>query len=318
MTGAAAMTAFTPAAEARLIDYLAQVRQALYANPDVSPDEVEADVREHIDTEFVGLNRPVTLGELDVVLNRLGPPTQWATAGAVSQPRPGPGVITLDWKAFVSAARRRMKGVFATLWRGPEDWRLAYITFALTLLAPLTAGLSLVVAYFFGRAASELARDKGEPLGARRWLIYPAVVVVSLPLFLGLMFAPAVIVSVQLEEERTRAARYEFRGWEDSGGHPLRESERAGYEQLLSAVRALPGTGDVQEVLFLMFVFVGTLAAWWTILGLAMWAFPKWATTLFHPLLDGYDYLHGVRLAACGGVGLLVWIGFACRMWQIG
>ena len=35
MTGAPTMTAFTPTAEVRLNGYLTQVRQALYANPNV-------------------------------------------------------------------------------------------------------------------------------------------------------------------------------------------------------------------------------------------------------------------------------------------
>lgn len=329
------MTTFTPTAEARLNTYLSQVRQALYANPDVSPDDVEADVREHIDSEFAGLNRPVTLGELDVVLARLGPPTQWSPA--VSQATP-PGVITFNWKGFVGGIRRRVKGVFQTLWKGPEDWRLAYITFGLTLLAPLTFGISLVVAFFFGRAAVELVKSRGESLGARRWLIYPPILAIVFPLLLLIAFTPAVAAGSAAAEFSHMARHWEHNNWqtetvvkEDAppakGERPLPakytrvvkpipDTERASHERVLAFVRQMPGSGGFQEVVFVVFVFVGGLATWWTILGMLMWALPKWATTIFHPLLDGYDYLHGVRLAACGGLALVVWLGFAYRLWD--
>jgi hypothetical protein len=330
------MTAFTPSAESRLNDYLTQVRQALFAHPDVSPDEVEADVREHIDTEFAGLNRPVTLGELEAVLARLGPPTQWANAGAVTQA--GAGVPPFDWKGFAAAVRRRTLGVFATLWRGPEDWRLPYITFALTLLAPLTFGVSLVVAFFFGRAAIELAKEKGTPLGARRWLVYPAILAIIFPLLAAILFVPPVLAGVSVAEVTHTAYRWEKMNWQTevtvleetpppAKGErpapakwtkvkaPIPEAERASHEKVLTYVRQMPGSGDFQEVAFVAFAFVGGLAAWWTILGLVMWAVPKWVTTIFHPLFDGYDYLHGVRMAACCGVATLIWVGFASRVW---
>lgn len=336
MTGAAAMTEFTPTAEARLHDYLAQVRQALYAHPDVSPDEVEADVREHIATEFARLTRPVALSELEAVLTRLGPPTQWAAAGASSQAPPR--IEPFDWTDFVVRIRRRVLGVFATLWKGPEDWRLAYLTFALTLLAPFTLGLSLVVAWFFGRAAVELAKEKGEPLGARRWLTYPAILAVCLPLFLGLMFGPPV-AAVKLTDEAVSVARvWEDRGWQATTtvretqpvlpgerpkppvvktvSKPIPDDARAAHESVLAVARRMPGAGYVQAVLLMAFAFVGTLAAWWTVLGLIFWAFPKWPATLFQPLLDGYDGRHGARLAAGAGLALAVWGGFAYRLWD--
>lgn len=314
MTGAAAMTAFTPAAEARLHDYLTQVRQALYAHPDVSPDDVEADVREHVATEFAGLARPVTLSELETVLARLGPPTQWANAGAASQA--GRRAEPFDWRGFVGGVRRRVLGVPATLWKGPEDWRLAYLTFGLTLLTVPTAGLSLIVAYFLGRAAVELAKEKGEPLGARRWLVYPVLVAVSLPLLLALAIGPAVAAGKVAAEARWHAARLEHAGWVDHQRKPLPPADRATYERVLTVSRLMPGPPDVQEVLCVVFAGVGGLAAGWTAYGLLFWAFPRWPAVAFYPLLDGYDGRHGGRLATTAGAVLLVWGGLAYRLWD--
>ena len=50
MTGAA-MTHFTPEAEARLDEYLGLVRAALARDPEVSPDEIEADVKEQLQAQ---------------------------------------------------------------------------------------------------------------------------------------------------------------------------------------------------------------------------------------------------------------------------
>ncbi len=309
------MTLLTDSAEARLNDYLAQVRQALDAHPDVSPDEVAADVREHIDTEFAPLRRPVTLSELNSALARLGPPTQLAV-GASSQ-APTAGEPPFDWKVFVSGLRRKALGVLGTLRRGPEDWRLPYLTFGLTLLAPFTFGITLIAAYFLARATVELAKEKGQPLGARRWLVYPAILGVALPLLLALMFGPAVAVGNIAEVELRDAMRLERAGWKDYQVKPIPEADRAYYAKLLAVVRQLPVVNTRhQEVLLVVLSVAGFLAAWWTLLGLAMWALPRGATTLFHPLLDGYDWLHGVRLATCSGLVFLVWAGNAYRLWM--
>ncbi len=311
------MTVLTHAAETRLDDYLARVRQALDAHPDVSPDEVAADVREHIETEFAQLNRPVTVSELDAVLARLGPPNQWASAATDFRAAPV-GLAPFDWIEAVRGLRRRALGVIDTLWKGPEDWRLPYLAFGLILLAPVTMGVSLLLAYFLGRATVELAEEKGQPLGARRWLDYPAIVTVNLALFLALMFFPAIAAGSIASGEFRDAERLERAGWRDYQLKPIPDADRAYHEQLLAFVRQLPVVlSNHREVLFVVFALVGVLAAWWMLLGLAMWAFPKWPPVVFHPLLDGYDWLHGRRLALFGGVAFAIWAGYAYRLWAI-
>jgi hypothetical protein len=336
MTGAAAMTAFTPPAEAQLHDYLSQVRHALYAHPDVSPDDVEADVREHVATEFAGLSRPVTLGELEAVLTRLGPPTQWAAAGANSQAPPR--IEPFDWTDFVVRVRRRVLGVFATLWKGPEDWRLPYLTFALTLLAPVTAGLSLIAAFVFGRAAIELAKEKGQPLGARRWLVYPAILVIVFPLLAAILFTPAVLAGKVGADAIHEAHSWARLNWQTekvtveketqpAKGErpappkylrvytPIPEDERANHERVLNVERLMPGNADVRRVLFVLFCGAGGLATWWTVLGLLAWAFPR-VLVIFHPLLDGYGGRHGMIFAGWAAPALLVWLMLAYQLWQ--
>ena len=117
MTGAYAMTVLTDSAGSRLQDYLTQVRAALAAHPDISSEEVTADVQEHIDTEFANVNRPVTLEELEAVLARLGPPNQWATVGAHSQAIAA-GIAPFDGHEFLRELRRKSRGVLANFGAG--------------------------------------------------------------------------------------------------------------------------------------------------------------------------------------------------------
>ena len=305
------MTIMTDSAEARLNDYLAQVRLALDAHPDVSPDEVAADICEHIDNEFAGRSRPVTLEELGPVLARLGPPSQWAGSGVGA-----PSGSAFDWKETLRGIRRTALGILQTLWKGPEDWRLPYLVFGLTLLAPLTIGISLIAAYFLARATVELAAEKGQPLGARRWLVYPAILAVSLPLLLGLMFGPAIAAGNIAADEHLQAVRLERASWIDYQLKPIPAGDRVYNEKLLAVVRLFPVDGSYhQEILLVVFSVIGCLAAWWIVLGLALRAIPKWATTLFHPLLDGCGGQHGVRLATFASVAFLVWAGTAYRLW---
>ena len=63
---------------------------------------------------------------------------------------------------------------------GPDDWRLAYGSLALTLLMivtlPIGGALLLIPAYMLSRAYVALLDERGESLGARKWLVLPPIV----------------------------------------------------------------------------------------------------------------------------------------------
>ena len=73
---------------------------------------------------------------------------------------------------------------------------------------PLCHLPALLASYFAARADVALARERGEALGARRWLVYPPMVVVSLVLFLALWIASVCILQVaasgRVEEKRKK------------------------------------------------------------------------------------------------------------------
>lgn len=141
------MMTLTPDARRRLDHYLVQVRAALSGCRSVSADEVERDIREHIDNEFQGATEPVSLAALDAVLCRLGRPGQWVPA-------------------------EEMPGWYRALVRfrdGPEDWRLAYLAFGLSLggaVAGLTVSVPVALVclgggFLLARAAVSVAHVRG-------------------------------------------------------------------------------------------------------------------------------------------------------------
>ncbi len=321
MTGAVAMTTLTPDAAARLEQYLADVRAALASAPDINPDEIEADIRSHIEAEFQSAVRPVTAVELEAVLVRLGPPEVWAAA-ADGAPAAGRGVEPFDWAGFFAGVKQRLLSIPATLWRGPEDWRLAYVAFGLFALGILTLplfGLGLIFlapSYLFGRAAAELAKEKGQALGARRWLAYPGVVAFAVPLFLALSFWPLAAMPAAAHEVSRAQLRVRYADEAKMGSPTVHHNYTASAEQIAAdrtLLAAIPASGDAAEAVAGAFAGAGALSGWWLGMGLVMWAFPRWPVAIFHPLLDGYTDWHGVKLAAVSGLAFFIWCGFAFR-----
>ena len=141
---------FTQDAQSILDRYLGRVKSALRPHPSVDADEVERDIRGHIEAELAEARAPVTAERLGSVLDRLGSPNAWVPADDL-------------------AAWRRL---LIHISSGPEDWRLAYLALGLFVLFPLAPPL-LFVSPLLARAGLALLEERGEPAGARKWLLYP-------------------------------------------------------------------------------------------------------------------------------------------------
>jgi hypothetical protein len=172
------MVTLSHEAESHLERYLRQMRATLRGQRSVDPDDVERDVRSHIDAELDGRPEPIETSDLRQVLEQLGAPNQWAP---VDEQNP--------WQAIVSRLRY-----------GPEDWRLAYLSLSLAALGvvlflagpilwPVPALLP-IVAFLLARACVDLLAQHDEQIGARRWLIYPVLLPWSVVLAALLLLWP--------------------------------------------------------------------------------------------------------------------------------
>ncbi|HEX6086277.1 MAG TPA: hypothetical protein VF266_17230 [Thermoanaerobaculia bacterium] len=185
------MMDFTPEAKRKFDEYLLRMRVSMQGRRAVETTEVEQNVVEHVQAALAGVPSPVGPERLSEVLAQLGPPERWLP----EDERP-------IW--------RRWADRFMT---GPEDWRLAYISLALMVLAIVfvaVGGVLLVIpAYLVSRAYVEFLSDRGEPLGARKWLVLPPIVLLMVALGGAALFGPAGGFGAILSEVGLR----EF-GWE--------------------------------------------------------------------------------------------------------
>ena len=85
--------------------YLAEVRGYLRGCQSVDPDEVDRDIREHIERELLETPEPVAAEEVRRVLKKLGNPAQWVREEEL------PWWIGLGW------AYRRRPDLLETLFR---------------------------------------------------------------------------------------------------------------------------------------------------------------------------------------------------------
>ena len=69
-----ALPIFTQDAQSNLERYLGRVKSALRPHPSVDSDDVEREIRGHIEAELEGASTPVTAERLRSVLDRLGSP----------------------------------------------------------------------------------------------------------------------------------------------------------------------------------------------------------------------------------------------------
>jgi hypothetical protein len=315
-------TEFTPEAETRLGEYLRQVREVLAGLPDVNPDEIEADVREHVANELRAVPRPIGPDALAAVLARLGPPDQWA-AGDRPDPLRRAGYLIRERVRGVGAAvGDRLRRAWDAISRGPEDWRLAYLTFGVFALGVVVLPIfpiCLGVSYFLGRAGIAHAREKGIGLAARRWLLYPPVVIVSLKLFVGLVLAPPFVttgVIIEQVDQRDRQERWEliYRSRADERVVLSRDfiaSHPEATTSLDRTVAPFPGNREVQRVLATLFLGAGLVAFWGVVVGSLGGLFPGAVRAVFCPLCDRFRGKHGWWLAGSSLVGLVVWAGWA-------
>jgi hypothetical protein len=251
------MVVLTQDAQSQLARYLRQMRAALRGHPSVDPDDIERDVLGHIDAELAGHHEPIVESDLRRVLDRLGAPSQWV-----------PGEELTPWWGLISSLRD-----------GPEDWRLAYLSLTLAFVGaalflgnawlwPLPLLLPLV-AFFMARASLELLEHHEEPVGARRWLLYPVLLPCYGVLVAALLFWPLAPIAGALNDT------HDLQEW-------MARSNPEWFWAIAPASAAL------------------ALGLWWACLGLILRRSPAAPRAAFRPFANGFDRRHGTRLALMG------------------
>jgi hypothetical protein len=250
------MVALSQEAQSHLERYLRQMKTALRGHPSIDADEVERDVLGHIDTELSGQPEPIGATRLLHVLDRLGAPDEWLPV----ENHPA-------WRRPFEAFRS-----------GPGDWRLAYLTFAIFVAGPVLfmgriilwplPPLLFVLSFLLARVTLALFDEHDEQVGARRWLIYPALVVWYGAFIVALVGGPVLLASVFLSDDpmlRSRLLRLGEPAW--------------------------------MRVICLMVFLLGT---WWMLLGLLLGTFPRGVHGAFWPFADWFERRHAMRVALLG------------------
>lgn len=293
------MIRYTPEALAHLDDYLAEVRSAVAGHASISPDEVEADVRDHVAAALEHAEQPVSVRAVADVLERLGPPTQWVAESHRSiwkyladTLKPVGHRAVEQVKALPGEAYQAGRGLVARVRGLPHGWRLAYVAFGLFVLGLVAFPLFpafLIASYFAARADVALARERGETLGARRWLVYPSMVIVSLVLFLALAL------------------------WPIGVGGAVAEMPR----QVRSDVATAIGVPEkiVQPVVG-VYVAVGAMSAWWILLSLITLRFPKVPGALFPPFCTRLRRSDALIVLLLSATVFVLWLSRVDVAWR--
>lgn len=241
----------TPDAQAYLERYLRKVRAALRGHPSVDTEDVERDVIGHVSAELGSGTEPVTVARLEGVLERLGSPDQWISADELPL-----------WRRVMLRVRT-----------GPEDWRLAYLTLALWTIGPIlgpVGPLFLFASIPVARATIALIDDQGDDIGARRWLVYPPLVLIYAGMVSALIGWPLPLVAGASE----------------------------------GLVRGRLPLSAVVEPLWLTIpgLLLAALGLWWVVLGLISARITRVVHAVFHPFAGWFEKRHAQRLAIVGFV----------------
>ena len=295
------MISFTPEALAYLDDYLADVRAAVAGHDSLAPEEIEQDVRDHVHAALQGSDRLCTAEQLAAGLDRLGRPATWVGEGRRSgwkyladKLKPVGHKAVEHIKALPGEAYQAGRGIVGKVRGISHDWRLSYITFGLFALGVIAFPLFpafLIASYFAARADVALARERGETLGARRWLVYPPLVIVSTILFL-LMISWPLFPAIAASHDIPRSMRGDL-------GEIMNVSPRL--------VQPMAG----------VYLAVGAISLWWGILALIGLRFPGLAGAVFPPFGSRIRRVDCLIVLLLSATAFTIWLAKAETAWRV-
>jgi uncharacterized protein YjeT (DUF2065 family) len=249
-------------AQKSLDNYINQVKIYLKGVKSVDAEEIVQNINEHIESELTGSAEPVGPETLDEVLKKLGNPQQWVPEEELSW-----------WKKFILRIRT-----------GPEDWRLAYLSFGLFLLAFLFHSSFLVcvilvaASYIVSRAAMSLS-DYNVRVKAQKWLLYPPMIIVTLFLVGVLLLLPlSILIPIAEDLESTMMQTYKI-------------TIDDNYWYLASSLIAM------------------LICLWWILEGIICLVFPSLPRKIFSPFAKWFKRKHALALIALAIIAFMISLG---------
>jgi hypothetical protein len=260
---------------------------------------------------------------LEGVLDRLGPPTQWLP--------PGHPTSVAPLSVAVGHLKARARNLFHALWRGPEDWRLPYLSFsifALGVIALPLLPLFLLVSYLLARAGVAAAHQKGLELDApRKWLLYPQISLVCLTLLLTIVLGPPwafTVASVKemqsLDSRERRQNKVVTQKLPIGNGNFVEKQVTITWENpevvtTLDRIFAqFPGGPRLRPIVATVFFVAGTVVVWMALLGFVAGNFPALVGLIFYPFLQRCEGRSTRRWSLVGLIGGVVWFGIGYRI----
>jgi hypothetical protein len=174
------MKSWTSDASEHFEHWLGRVRTSMAGDPSVDADDVAQDLRAHVHAELAAGPEPVTVGELQRVLESLGTPAQWIVNGKEPSKERLHVRLERNVAELLRDAQKRVAG----------DWGVPLLLGVVTSGGLLTLYdgpgiLLLALAYFVARAQVTHAPDA--VTGRRRWLVL-------LPIALGAASLTAIVL----------------------------------------------------------------------------------------------------------------------------
>jgi hypothetical protein len=272
-------------AKNRLDNYLKQVRDSLRDCSTVDAEEVERNIIEHIENELSEEKTPVSIDKLEPVLHKLGSPYQWVPEFQQEIPW---------WRKLI-----------LRLHHGPEDWRLAYISFGILVIPLLirllfpwprrTVGMFsiflVIPAFILARAAIARINDI-KLITGQKWLLYPSLLIVYIPVVFWILLGWPIVFVLETIGQRSFYNGLFYNFFIDN------------YKPL----GIWSYTTDVGQGFGLSFIAAAMLGLWWTIVGIICAITPNTVRILFRPFADGFKrkYAHIVII-----IGILLALIFA-------
>jgi hypothetical protein len=179
------MKTWTPDASEHFETWLGRVRTSVSGDPTVDPDDVAQDLRAHVHAELEAVPEPVTVGELERVLDSLGTPAQWSVT-TKEQPKE---------RLHVRLERDVVEGIRVIQKRLASDWGSPLLLGIITLAGMLTlydgGVIFLMLAYFVARSQVTYAPET--VVGRKRWPVYTPLAIGAGALTTLLLFFPLIL-----------------------------------------------------------------------------------------------------------------------------